>query len=366
MCRHGENIYKRKDGRYEGRYVVGHWPDGRTKFGYVFGHQYNDVRRRLNEMKAAQILRKGESLPRQGRLISWLEKWMRDFVLETVKQSSFQTYMRLIQNHIQPYIGEYEITLIKQETMQEFLVTLRERGLSSSTIQSVYRLLSSAFRTAQEEGLISKNPCRKIRIKKEESDDQRVLSRSEQDAVRDMADVDHLPTLLSLYTGMRLGEICAVKWSDIDWINKTVAVKRTVQRLRKISGGTILTISTPKSRNSRRTIPVPDFVMDLLKQLYNSIQPGQRGDFVFGRKNSAAEPRTIQRRFDSLMKQLNIGDTHFHTLRHSFATRLIELGVDVKTISALLGHSSVRTTLDIYTHSLPTVQREAIEKLAVI
>ena len=193
----------------------------------------------------------------------------------------------------------------------------------------------------------------------------RVLSRLEQEKVRALADrQDDLPTLMSLYTGMRLGEICALKWTDIDWGNQTIAVRRTVQRVARMTGTdqkTMLMIGSPKSNRSHRVLPVPEFILEKLKEIMAS---GKASEYVFGKSGKAAEPRTMQRRFKRMTRKLGIEGAHFHTLRHSFATRLLELGVDLKTVSTLLGHGSIKTTLDFYVHSLIEQQRSAMKLLA--
>ena len=185
---------------------------------------------------------------------------------------------------------------------------------------------------------------------------------------------EDLTALFAMYTGLRLGEICGLRWSDINWENGTATVCRTVQRLKRMDtdkwlkcGGakTYLMIGSPKSSSSCRTIPIPTF---LLKRL--EIQKKQRSavqlttGYIFGTGMRAADPRTIQRRFAGVVRRLEIPDAHFHTLRHSYATRLLEMGVDVKTVSQLLGHSSAKTTLDCYAHSLLDQQRSAVAKLS--
>jgi integrase len=178
-----------------------------------------------------------------------------------------------------------------------------------------------------------------------------------------------LAALVSLYTGLRIGEICGLKWADIDWEKGTITVRRTVQRLKRrnteTGGKTLLMVGSPKSYTSHRTIPVPAAILIKLKAMYEStIGRNASNGFVFSATTQAAEPRTIQRRFERVMAKLGITGAHFHTLRHCSATRLLEIGVDIKTVSALLGHGSSKTTLDFYAHSQLSQQRKAIDHLA--
>ena len=366
MAKHGENIYKRKDGRYEGRYVTGKTPEGRTRFGYIYGRQYAEVRNRLLQKKAELLGQQGsECFTRRWTLDQWLTYWMENDLLGSVKPSSYQTYCNQANRHLRPALGGYFLSEMTPGIIHAFVEGLRASGLASGTVRGIYRLLSAAMRYALEEGVLRKNPCRKIRVHPEERAEQRVFSRTEQEKLRGMAsETDDLPALLSLYTGMRLGEVCALKGSDIDWEKGTITVRRTVQRVSQMKSPdgrkTMLMIGTPKTARSHRVIPVPAF---LLERLHTRAEEKGTG-YLFGSAVCAAEPRTVQRRFHRFMQKLGITGVHFHTLRHSFATRLLELGVDIKTVSALLEHGSAKTTLDFYAHSLLEHQRTAMEMLA--
>ena len=368
MARHGENIYRRKDGRYEGRYVIGKTLAGKTKFGYVYGWQYAEVKQKLL-IKKAEYLRDSaqNNSGYKGTVSEWMDYWMENELLGSVKKSSYHTYLTLLHRHIQPLIGCIRLASVTPAIVQSFVEALESSGLSFSTVKGAYRLLSAAMKGAQEEGILQKNPCRKIRVQKNMGREQRVLTRSEQESIRLSTQSDRdLPALLSLYTGMRLGEICALRWSDIDWENSSVFVRRTVQRLpaatkQNNERKTRLSVASPKSNRSVRVIPLPAFLLERLRKLSSN---GKMNGFIFGSPDAAAEPRTIQRRFKRLAGRLAISNVHFHTLRHSFATRLLELGTDIKTVSVLLGHSSARTTLDFYSHSLIEQQRLAMNRLA--
>ena len=364
MCRRGENIYKRKDGRYEGRYVVGKKPDGTTKFGYILGRQYADVRMRLLQKKA-ELLTRPTATPLPCSPLSfsdWVSRWMNEEVIGNVKPSTFQTYENIFRNHLLPFFGSTALQEITAKTVLTFIETLEAAGFAESTIKGAFRLLYSSMKAAQEEGLIRKNPCRKIKIQRREGREQQVLTQSQQDQIRTSAGDENFPALLSLYTGMRLGEICALKWDDIDWAINTTTVKRTAQRLKQVgSKKTMIMVGAPKTNRSHRVIPIPKFIMDLLIE-HRKVDG--TSSFVFGNQGSAAEPRTIQRHFQKLLQRLGIVDAHFHTLRHTFATRLIEMGIDIRTVSDLMGHSSTKTTLDVYAHSFLENRRNAVERLA--
>lgn len=376
MARHGENIYKRKDGRYEGRYVTGKKSNGTTRFGYVYGMRYTDVKKRLLEKKAEiQQTIHPEAAVRGMTVEKWMRSWLETDLLGGIKASSYLTYLNQMNRHILPCLGRMQMASITPEMVHSFLECLQAKGLGENTVRGIYRLLSAAMRAALDDGIITKNPCRKICVKRGERVQQRVFSREEQKKVeKTLSQGEDLTALFAMYTGLRLGEICGLRWSDINWENGTATVCRTVQRLKRMDtdkclkcGGakTYLMIGSPKSPSSCRTIPIPTF---LLKRL--EIQKKQRSavqlttGYIFGTGMRAADPRTIQRRFAGVVRRLEIPDAHFHTLRHSYATRLLEMGVDVKTVSQLLGHSSAKTTLDCYAHSLLDQQRSAVAKLS--
>ena len=376
MARLGENIYKRKDGRYEGRYVTGKKSNGTTRFGYVYGMRYTDVKKRLLEKKAEiQQTIHPEAAVRGMTVEKWMRSWLETDLLGGIKPSSYLTYLNQMNRHILPCLGRMQMASITPEMVHSFLECLQAKGLGENTVRGIYRLLSAAMRAALDDGIIAKNPCRKICVKRGERVQQRVFSREEQKKVeKTLSQGEDLTALFAMYTGLRLGEICGLRWSDINWENGTATVCRTVQRLKRMDtdkwlkcGGakTYLMIGSPKSPSSCRTIPIPTF---LLKRL--EIQKKQRSavqlttGYIFGTGMRAADPRTIQRRFAGVVRRLEIPDAHFHTLRHSYATRLLEMGVDVKTVSQLLGHSSAKTTLDCYAHSLLDQQRSAVAKLS--
>ena len=360
MARKGENIYKRKDGRYEGRYVIGKKENGCTRFGYIFGRSYAEVHQKLIVAKAEQMRKVTKAEQKKGSIEHYMNKWLQEEVRPRIKVSSYQTYMNLLNRHILPHIGRYDITEITLELVGGYIQRLRDIGLSDATINGTFTLLKSFMKEACEQGLLHANPCHRFRIRKENPHQQRVLSTREQENLYKASEEADLPSLLSLYTGMRLGEISAMRWEDIDFDNGTVTVCRTVQRIRRLAGGTFLMVGSPKTDQSVRVIPIPVFLIERLKCW---MEKRESSEYVFGRDKNPADPRTLQRRLERLTQNAGIDRVHYHTLRHTFATRLIELRVDIKTISVLLGHASVKTTMDIYVHSLFTTQCDAVKKL---
>ena len=368
MPRRGENIYKRKDGRYEGRYVIGKTEKGQTKFGYVYGRKYTDVHNRL-------VMKKAEHVPFHPNirqlppitLRDWIQRWLANEVILSVKESTYQTYLSQIQKHILPVLGSCYLHLLTPEIIRFFIAGLYEKHFSPNTVKGIFRLLCSALQNSVKNGLLLSNPCDQVHQPAVRRIHQRVLTTKEQQMVLAKAQqLTHLPVLLALNTGMRLGEICALKWSDIDWEKRTINVSRTVQRIRlpeqsASQAKTMLFISEPKSSCSLRSIPL-NAVLE--KRLRQSKMNSQNDTFILTASNHLLDPRTVQRQFKRLTEEMGLEDVHFHTLRHSFATRLIELGTDVKTVSVLLGHSSVQTTLDYYVHSLLDQQRLAVDKLS--
>lgn len=318
MARHGENIYKRKDGRYEGRYVVGKKENGKTKFGYLYGYRYTDVQQQLL-MKKAEVFQTKQLKERQSKITvkQWFQQWMEEDMLGSIKPSSYQAYWTILQKHIFPSLGYFSLAELSRMAIHQFIIDLNNQNYASSTIRSIFRLLNAGLKSALQEGIIQKNPCHKFKIAPAGTKEQRVLTLEEQKRIRSYTEVNAIPILLSLYTGMRLGEICALKWEDVNWQEKIIAISRTVQRLKasNTKAKTALVIGTAKSIHSNRFLPIPDFIMRHLQNLYQT----ERGNaFIFGRHGRVADPRTIQCQFYQIAKKLDMKGIHFHSLRHPY------------------------------------------------
>ncbi len=358
MAKKGENIYKRKDGRYEGRYIKEYDINGKPLWGYVYGKTYSDVKDRLNKCKAG-ILNEKKNAPSSETLASWLEAWISS--LRQIKESTRMMYRSMLKNHISPGIGKIPLKKINSDIIQAFIDDEAEK-YAAKTVHSVFSMLRLGLSEAQKRGYVDAVIYSEIRLPRVKGKEVRVLSVSEQEriegAIANSGNRYDIGILLCLYTGIRIGELCALTWENVDLNNGVIHIEKTVQRIEDKSGAnkTKINFAAPKSLSSVRTIPIPHFLVTELKKYSrtNGYILRDNGDFT--------DTRNVARRFKILLKDAKIASMKFHSLRHTFATRALELGFDPKTLSEILGHSSVTITLNLYAHSLPEHKRMEMEK----
>jgi len=365
MARRGENIYRRKDGRYEGRYVIGRNQFGKTRFGYVYARNYHDVKTQLLEKKAQMLASRGpDHIWEDGTYGAWLNYWLEIIIKPRIRSSTYIHY-RAVARHLQKMLGREILHCLNEIRLHQFTAQLMQQDLSSGTCSNILRMLKSSLQAAVSAGFMQNMPKVKLYNGKRIHKEQRVLSISEQRTLAKAAlKEDMLEVYLGLFLGLRIGEVCGLKWQDINPAEKTISIKRTVLRCSDDSGiqKTKLIINTPKSLASFRTLPVPDYLIDLLQARCAN----ENGPYIFSNGVNARDPRCIQYRFQRMVRRLGMCGVHFHTLRHSFATRLLELGIDIKTVSILLGHSSPQLTLSFYAHSNMEQQRAALSGLQTL
>lgn len=310
-------------------------------------------------------------------LKAWLEYWFEVYAKRTVKQSTAVSYHGYICGHIAPQIGMYKLSELNTDIFQRFFNmqsdsgSLRGGGLSPKTLSNISRMIHKSMQKALELELINKNYVEFIELPKQEAPEMRVLTVYEQKLLMNELSRSKeklaFGVYLSLALGIRLGEVLGLRWSDIDTKNGIVHIRRTVNRLPTLdsSAKTELVVGTPKSKKSVRDIPIND---ELCKEIisYNAKTNNLAYNDNYLLRSSIggpAEPKTLQDTFKRILKDAGIADANFHSLRHTFATRAIEKGVDVKTLSVILGHSSVNFTLDRYAHVLDKQKRETMELL---
>lgn len=366
MARKGENIYLRKDGRWEGRYIKGRRADGKAVFGSIYGKQYCEVKRQLIIIKSKQYRETAQSPQQDARTFyDWGEHWLEKIIRPHIKTGTYSGYRRNLEKHIYPFLMDIMITEITSEDIQAMVNTLRPT-MAPTTLHGVCRLLKSILNSAYEKGIITQNPFQNIWLPKINRKTPRVLTYQEQEKLeQQVIKTGELEYLLCLYTGLRVGELCALRWRDIDLENAVLHVRHSVQRI-PVSvekKKTLLIMGSPKSESSLRDIPIPSFISKVFEQKKNE-EGVFENDFVFrGRKNGYRDPRTMQQRITSICSGMEIEGVHMHTLRHTFATRCLEKDIGYEVLCEFLGHSSPKVTLSHYAHCTLETKRENIERL---
>lgn len=365
MPRRGENIYKRRDGRWEGRYIADRKPDGRAIYHSVYGTSYNSVRQKLldcRENTRKQLLRNCTMT-----VTELLGCWQAEN--QQIKPTSRERYRALISGHIQPELGEHRVCDLTEDTLNAFVNKKLQSGrldgkggLSRKTVNDICVIVKSALKLARRKFQYA--GAAEIHAPAVKQKPVEVLCEWESRKIS--AAVLHAPTLssaaflLCLETGIRLGEACALRWSDVDFTSGLLHIRRTAYRI-NYGGRTELVIQAPKTDNSQRTIPLTAKMLSVLR----TFRSGQN-DYLFTGSQKPMEPRTLQYRFQRFLKDLEIPARNFHTLRHSFATRCIACGMDIKSLSEILGHASVQVTLQMYVHPSMDAKRSALEAASTL
>ena len=349
MARRGENIYHRKDGRWEGRCIVGRKMDGKPKFRSIYGTSYSEVKRHLVLLKSEHMQRREQAVViyGNGSFSDWLDYWLDVVEKPFVRSTTYTLYMRNINKHLRPWLGQYPLRELTSGHIQAMVQEL-QHTLAPSTVHGICRLLKAILDSALKNRLISVSPYQEIRMPKFRQKPPRVLTTAEQTRLEQAAvEAGGLEYLLCLYTGLRLGELCALRYEDIDFTSNLLRVSHSVKRV-AVGSATKLIVGAPKTESSVREIPLPFFLLKMLSDRMQ--QAGAAGSaFIFpNSKGGAAEPRTVQKRFERLTKALGIRGAHMHTLRHTFAMRSLERGMGYKALSEILGHSSPDMTIKHY------------------
>ncbi len=282
-----------------------------------------------------------------------------------VKRSTYSAYSLLINNHLLPaFTGVDDVT---ETLVQSFVFTKLEQGLSQKSVKDILIVLKMILRYAVKQGYMLH---REIDVKfptEREKQELEVLSRTNQKRIMEYVQSHftfmNLGIYICLCAGLRIGEVCALVWDDIDVENGVINVSKTIQRIYVIESGekyTEVIIDTPKSKNSIREIPM---AKDLLKMIKPFKKLVNGSFYVLTNSSRPTEPRTYRNYYKRLMKQLGMPRLKFHGLRHSFATRCIESKCDYKTVSVLLGHSNISTTLNLYVHPNMEQKKRCVEQM---
>lgn len=369
MPRRGESIYKRKDGRWEARYIH-HYENGKAKYRFLYAPTYAEVRaKRMEELRWPENIH-FSGIKTISRFQEVSAKWLVDIKMR-VKESTYTRYVRIVNVYLNPNIGEMHCNKIDADILNHLIQHLsneggcKKQGLSAKTVSDIFCVLKAILRFGKQQGY----PCcsfqglyppQKLRKPTEIVSKQHLVRIEE--ALKNSTDLTSLGILFTLYTGVRIGELCGLRWEDIDLESQTVTIKRTIERIANLSPGgkkTKVIISEPKTENSIRIIPLPTFLVNRLKA---HISPSSCY-FLTG-SETYIEPHRYYMRYKSWMKKIGLDTYTFHALRHTFATRCVEIGFDTKSLSEILGHANVSTTLAVYVHPTLEQKRVQIEQLA--
>ncbi len=362
MAKRGSNIYKRKDGRFEGRVPVGYQDNGKIKYKSVYARTLSEVKEKMAEVYS--IKQNCNISAMRLTVQTAAQQWLSSAKLR-VKESSYANYENIISKHILPILGGELISNLTTSKLNDFIHHKLNNGrlngkggLSAKSVRDIMTVYRSIEAYAAREYGIRETHFTMPKIEKKQTDVLNPFERKQlENYLLHNQNNTNISILLCLFTGLRVGELCGLKWGDIDFENGTLSVSRTVQRINK-HGKSEVVIGTPKSKSSVRIVPVPNFLLNILKQK-------KKGDdfFIITGTCKPTEPRTMQNRFKTILKICGIRNVNFHLLRHTYATICIENGFDPKTLSELLGHADASITLNRYVHSSMQMKKNYVNRL---
>ena len=355
MPRKGRNIYKRKDNRWEARVYFA----GSKKYKAVYAKTYKEAARKQDKLR----LEMGITNRKDYLIPTLAESWLEDKSF-TVKEGTLHAYSCKLKNHILPYFSDIYFSKLTEQMLSGFVAAKRAEGLSAKYISDMVIIIKSVSAWAyKRHGFPDK--IRDFKNIKQTVKEPEMLNHEEQKKLQNYLlnqnDDVAIGIFTSMYTGLRIGEICALKWSDIDIENETISISKTLQRLpNSETGRTEVKLCTPKTPTSVRTIPIPKFLVDTLEQ-----NRQHDSHFVLSNALKPIEPRCLTNKFKKILAETDLPTVKFHSLRHLFASNCIQNNFDAKTLSEILGHSNPNITLRIYLHSSIEQKRKCMERLTL-
>ena len=300
----------------------------------------------------------------------WFEEWLTHYIKPSSKQRTFEQYSRAAQIHILPYLGDIELTDLTPFVLQKFITGLTEngnkrtgKGLSPNSVKTILSIVQNSLKTAHLVGYLPEYSANKIKRPKPKEKQVKCFSAWEQKKIEEAAlfakKDKYRGIILCLYTGLRIGELLALTWNDIDFEKSILSVTKTCHDGNE-NGKHTRIIDTPKTENSRRQIPLSKTLVKMLKEMRKK----SKCEFVIADGERPVFIRSYQRMFELFLKKLKLPHKGFHSLRHTFATRALECGMDVKSLSEILGHKNAMITLNRYAHSLWEHKAEMMNKLS--
>lgn len=304
----------------------------------------------------------------------WIYAWLVE-KKDYIKESTYANYSNNIFNHIIPKLGNYTLNEINHKIIQDFLLELSKNGrkdntggLSEKTIKDITIIVKGSIKKGINEGKIKHIELSFNYPKDNKEKSIYILTKYEQNKITnyvlDNRNTKNIGFLISLYSGIRIGELCALQWKDIDFKNNKLMISKTIQRVYikdKDKSISKVIITTPKTKNANREIPVNKDFLEIIKSLKTD-----KDNYILSNSDKYIEPRTYRKYFNKILKELKIKHFNFHSLRHTFATNCISLGCDYKTVSELLGHANVNITLNLYVHPRYSQKKKCIDLVSKI
>ncbi len=368
--RKGENIFKRKDGRWEARYIKGYELSGKAKYGFCYGKSYKEAKEKVTKCKAEVAA--GRPLPptdHRQRFSFFCDEWLH-LRKSKVRESTYIKYNSILEKHIKPKLGACFPAAITTDVVDDFAQgLLLEDKLAVKTVHDILVVLHGVLKYTAVQ-LPGQCSAVEINYPPKEKKEMRVLTRSEQERFVKflLADTDpcKFGVLLMLFSGIRIGELCALRWDNVNLQEKTIRISATLQRLRNMKGETEnhthIVIGAPKSATSIRTIPLTDHAIELCRKF----AAHNENAYILTGTEKYMESRMLQYRIEKYTKACRLKGVHAHTLRHTFATRAVEVGFEIKSLSEVLGHANTTITLDRYVHSSMELKRANMDKLSAV
>ena len=372
------SISKRKDGTWTGRVVVGYSKDGKQKIKAVYGKTEREVKAKLKEVKISLI--KEEQVDRKTiTLEEYVEDWLATYKKNEVKPKTYDYIEMIFNNYIFPNLGMYQLHSITSKDIQQMINKLTDADYAYSTIRKVYIYSNNIFDFARKHHDIKDNPCDLVVLPKAKeksmSDivyyDENDIIKIKKYALQQYSNGKYVyrygyAIILMLYTGLRAGEVCGLKWKNVDFENKTVYINNNVTIVKDRDENSTkknkLVEGSPKSRSSERKIPLADMAIEAL-EYFKKISVG--GIYVVTKENgNILDHHVLDRMFYSIINKACPDKKYgVHALRHTFASMLFKKGVDVKTVSEILGHKETGVTYNIYIHIIEDQKKKAISQL---
>ena len=361
------NLRKRKDGRWEGRYTAGHDPEtGKAIYRNVLGRTQAEARAKLKQaIEEAKIV--DQTKAKKYTVGEWMDVWFENYAKVKVRPSSHQTYRGYIDNHIKPNIGKIPLGKLSSLDLQKFYKKLlssgrverieskkQSKGLSPKTVRNLHQIIASAMKLAREQRLIAADPTEGCALPKVERKEMKTLPVEQLTSFLREAKESGVFELyyVELATGLRRGELLGLKWEDLDLDRGDLRVRRQIAR---INGEVVEAPLKPK--NAYRTLPLAQDTVDILKLQKKKVGSSP---WVFPSPNGGPiSPDSVGNMLHRVLKRAGLSRIRFHDLRHTFATLALQNGVDIKTVSGMLGHYSAGFTLDTYAHVTTAAQKEA-------